>query len=270
MAVESTLPILKEASQVPGLLKEIYIDALKPGVSQVGKALETVLGLGNTILLPLYLLNERARLIVKKNLETYRETLKDFPEAEIVAVSPEVGVPIVEKLSYVSDDELSNLYITLLSKASTAPTAGLAHPSFVHIINSLCPDEAVLLKVIRARRVLPFVTTTLKKPDRTFHVVKDICTEVEDEIQFTFVDNFEAYLSNLTGHGIITIRRDVHVGDRAVYEKLEGSLRQQAEEREWYKTRPKDWTLDFLKGKIEITPFGHLFLEACLKKLQDT
>ena len=33
------LPILKEASQVPGLFKEIYGDLAKPGVSQVGKAL---------------------------------------------------------------------------------------------------------------------------------------------------------------------------------------------------------------------------------------
>ena len=141
MAVESALPILKEALQVPGLLKEIYGDALKPGVSQVGKALGTVLGLGNTILLPIYLLNERTKLIVEKNLEQYRESLKDVPEAEI--------------------------------------------------------------------------------------------------------------------------------GNPTIYEKLEAPLRQQADGTEWYKTKPDDWKLDFRKGKIEIAPFGDMFLEACLKKLQD-
>jgi hypothetical protein len=78
-------------------------------ITQVGKALGTVLGLGNTILLPIHLLNERARLILENNLEKYRLSLKDVPEVEILPVRPEVGVPILEKLAYVSDDELSDL-----------------------------------------------------------------------------------------------------------------------------------------------------------------
>jgi hypothetical protein len=119
---------------------------VKPDVSQVGKALGTVLGLGNTILLPIYLLNERTRLVVESNLEKYRLTLKNVHEAEIVPVRPEVGVSILEKLMYVTDDELSDFYINLLSKASTVQTAGLAHPGFIHIINCLSPDEAILLK----------------------------------------------------------------------------------------------------------------------------
>ena len=51
------------------LLKEIYGDLLKPGVSQVGKAIGTLIGLGNTILWPLLLLNESARIAIDKNLE---------------------------------------------------------------------------------------------------------------------------------------------------------------------------------------------------------
>ncbi len=163
MALEESLAVVKEALQVPGVLKEIYADILKPGFSQVGKALGTILGLGNTVLLPVYILNERARLVVENNLEKYRESLKDVPESEIVPVRPEVGVPILEKLMYVTDDELSNLYINLLSKASTAQTAGMAHPSFVHIINCLSPDEAILLKTIRKKASLPFVEMRLER-----------------------------------------------------------------------------------------------------------
>ena len=59
MTLETLLPMIKEALQLPGLLKEIYGDALKPGVSQVGKALGTILGLGTTVLLPVYWVNER-------------------------------------------------------------------------------------------------------------------------------------------------------------------------------------------------------------------
>jgi hypothetical protein len=270
MGFETLLPVLKEALQIPGLLKEIYTDAAKPGVSQVGKALGTVLGLGNTILLPIHLLNERSRLVIEKNLEKYRMSLQDVPEAEIVPVRPEVGVPIVEKLTYVSDDELSDLYINLLSKASTVQTAGLAHPSFVHIINCLSPDEAILLKAVRAKKRVPFVETRLQKarvttnlhiilqPD-TWTVIKDLCTGLEGEFKFSFGENVEAYISNLSGHGILDIRRDVHVADLSVYQKLEDDLRAEAEQLEWYKTKAEDVELAFGRGKIEITPFGELF-----------
>ena len=91
---DPTLPILREATQIPGLLKDIYGDLAKPGVEQVGKALGTVLGLGNTILWPLTMLNERARIALEKNLEKYRRQLDG--KDKIVEVSPEVGVPVLE------------------------------------------------------------------------------------------------------------------------------------------------------------------------------
>ena len=62
------LPILTEAAQIPGLLKEIYGDLAKPGVTQVGKALSTIIGLGNTLLWPIQILNERAKLTLADNL----------------------------------------------------------------------------------------------------------------------------------------------------------------------------------------------------------
>lgn len=269
MGAEIFLPVVREALQIPGLLKEIYTDLAKPGVTQVGKALGTVLGLGNTILMPLYLLNERVKAIVENNLEKFRASLEDVPEPEIVPVRPELGVPILEKLTYVSDDELSDLYVNLLSKASTVHTAGFAHPSFVYIINNLSPDEAVLLKLLRNQSSLPFVSTTLQNKSYPFdfRLIKDLCTTLEDKVQFSFGDNLEAYFSNLSGHGILDIRRDIHLADSARYEELETDYRAQAEATEWYKTIPEGRKLAFRRGKIEVTPFGRLFIDACVKKL---
>jgi hypothetical protein len=54
------------------ILTLVYDDLAKPGVQQVGKALSTVLGLGNTALLPLKLANEKAQLWYTKHMEEYR------------------------------------------------------------------------------------------------------------------------------------------------------------------------------------------------------
>jgi hypothetical protein len=44
------------------ILLEVYGDLLKPGVSQVGQAIGTLLGYGNTILMPLALKNQKSKI----------------------------------------------------------------------------------------------------------------------------------------------------------------------------------------------------------------
>lgn len=161
--MEGWLEVIKDIAKTPALIQEIYGDQLKPDVKQVGKALESVIGLGNTILWPLTLANECARIALERNMEKYRSQLQDVPEEKVIPVAPEIGVPIAEKISYVSDEQLSDLYINLIAKASTIDTARFAHPSFVNIINNFCPDEAILLKEIRHQEHIAFLSATLVK-----------------------------------------------------------------------------------------------------------
>lgn len=130
------------------LLLEIYKDLAQPGVKQVGNAVGTVLGLGNTLLLPLRLLNERASSAFSSNMEKYREKLKEVPLEEIQQVSPEIGIPILERMTYVSDEAISEMFVQLLANASQVQHADEAHPAFVHVIDNMSPDEARLIKVL--------------------------------------------------------------------------------------------------------------------------
>ena len=129
------------------LLKEIYADGFKPGVQQAGKALGGIIGLGNTAMYHIHLLNHRTSVILKSNFDKYSKQLENTNADEIIPVPPEIGVPIAEKLSYVSNEELSDMYINLLAKASTKSTVDQAHPGFVNFINWLCPDEAHRVKL---------------------------------------------------------------------------------------------------------------------------
>src|SRR6267143_429631 len=258
------VPILKEVAQVPGLLKEIYGDLAKPGVTQAGKALGTVLGLGNTILWPLMLLNERAKITLEKNLEQYREELNKVPPAQISEVPPELGVPIAEKLGYVTDEQLSDLYINLLAKASTTDFSHTAHPSFVNVINNLSPDEALLLQHVT--NDLPFVEARLKKKSANeWRTLAALITGLERTAKLSFPENCVAYFSNFEGLGLINIRHDLYIADPPQYEKLEKYYRPILE------CVPHDkemWEFMFERGKIEVTPYGELIISACLRKLK--
>ncbi|MDP3260737.1 MAG: DUF4393 domain-containing protein [Thermodesulfovibrionales bacterium] len=264
---ESWLQLVKELSKVPSLIPEIYGDLLKPGVKQVGKALESIIGIGNTILWPFTLANERARIALERNMEKYRAQIQDVPEEKIIHVAPEIGVPIAEKLTYVSDEQLSDLYINLLSKASTIDTAHFAHPSFVNIINNLSPDEAILLKELHNQPRIPFVKATLAKKGTThWSLIGDLLTGLETKVKLSFPDNVVAYMSNFEGLGLIDIHRESFMVGDGIYESLEKLYRPELDAMSFDKSTQE---IKFIKGRIEVTTFGALFLDACLTRLKD-
>ncbi len=207
-------------------------------------------------------------MALEQNLEKYRIQIEDTPEEKIVSISPEIGVPIMEKLSYVTDEELSNLYVNLLAKASTIDTSQFAHPSFVNVINNLCPDEAIYLQELYKRGALPFITAKLfKNGVNEWNLLGDLLTAIENECKMSFPHNAIAYLSNFEGLGLIQIRRDIYIISEGLYESLEAFYKPA------YKLYPfneETHTLGFERGKIEITPFGQLFMKACLVKLKQS
>ncbi len=257
------LPALAEAAKEQGLLKEIYGDLAKPGVAQVGKALSTVLGLGNTILWPAQLLNERSRISLDANLERYRQKLADIPPEQISPISPEVGVPIAEKLSYIQDIDLKELYINLLAKASVSETQSQTHPSFVNVINNLSPDEAILLRQFKVAHAQPFVTARLTNPT-TNHWLElvEMSLPIQPNIKLAYPQNLVAYISNFEGLGLVKIRRDQTVIPESLYIPIEADIH------EHYKNSPIVPEFPIFKcyrGRINVTPFGLLFLSACVE-----
>jgi hypothetical protein len=259
------LQVAQEALKVPGLIVEIYGDLARPGVRQVGKALDTVLGLGNTILWPITWANERSRIYLERNLERYRERLEQIPEEKVISVAPEIGVPIAEKLAYVRDERLSDLYVSLLSKASCSDTVSDAHPSFVNVINNLSPDEAQLLEYFTVSQDLLYVSAKWVDPkDGNYSFAGDLLVAPEHLAALTFAQNVPAYLSNLSGLGLVS----VHPGrtltkSEAKYELIETHWKSALPQ--VHPTEPER-KLEFEQGVVTSTEFGKQFIAACHKR----
>lgn len=257
---EGWLEVSKELIKLPGFLVEIYGDLAKPGVRQVGKALETVLGLGNTILLPIALANGISHIYIKRNLEGYRKRLESIPEDEVIPLAPEIGVPIIEKLAYVADPHLSELYLNLLAKASKRETVSEAHPSFVNIINNLCPDEAMLLDFFYGSTNIPFIMVKSTNPQTDIFIIYADFLFGQDVInKLNFPDNVPAYISNFNGLGLVQVDRNHSIIDDRLYDSLEKTYRPlypiDANE-EWFRK------LEFVHCVLTITDYGKLFLTA--------
>lgn len=249
------------------ILLEVHGDLLKPGVSQVGQAIGTLLGYGNTILMPLALKNEKSKITIQSNLNKYRQKLEDIPEENIQSVVPEIGVPILEKLMYVSDDTLVELYTELLAKASDKEQCGSTHPSFVNVIYNISPKESQILEKI-SEGLIAVVDVDVVS-DSGNHPCEQVSELVLSD--FFYDENITAYLSNLLGLGLIHINIKRSLTDISRYELLEQRII------ELYSRAPlvvgetkmtnhmAKGNLNFNRGTISITSFGELFLVACTK-----
>ena len=254
--------IVKELCSSPTLLKELYGDLAKPGVIKVGKAIESLLGLGNTILWPITLLNEKSSLALKTNLDRYREELGELEESEISGVAPEIGVPILERLAYVSNEDLVSMYSELLVKSSCINLSNYAHPSFVNILNNITPDEAVLLRYISNKKDVPFLIARLR--GRGFdNEIYPLLTDTREFNNIRYPENISSYYYNLESLGIVSILRDNISSNPEIYEEMESFYSEIFDGIEYDDSIE---TPSFGCGRIDVTSFGKLFLEACVHK----
>ena len=234
-----------------------------PGVAQVGKALAQVLGRGQTLLWPMALAGAESGQALRANFEAYRERLAGLDLGAVAAVPPELGVPIAEKLAYVTAPGLCELYLNLLAKASATETAFLAHPGFATMVACLSPDEAGLLPCFE--REIPYLEARLtSRVTGSWRTLNPILTGLEDGEDLVFPENIVAYLSNLEGLGLISIRPDLYIAsaDRR-YRELEIEYRPIFT---GIGHDPVTEQITFVKGKIVPTPFGRLFIRACLEE----
>lgn len=251
------------AIKAPDLLKQIYGDLARPGVAQVGKALETVLGLGNTVLIPLRLLNEAGRKAEERTFEAIAEKLRAVPLDEINAIPPEIGAPLLDHISSSSDPTLRDMYAELLAKSACEGSAQTAHPSFVGMIGSLSPDEAKLIKTLSARHNHPFIRLVLKQKDGVgSRQVEDLV--FNNFFQVSHQHNIALYMANLAGLGLIEIRRDAWFSDTSIYDNLFNLRKGKYNMSDEMVIEGESYNYTYDKGIMAVTELGKRFITACV------
>lgn len=221
METESGKEIVGLIKQTPQILPMIYSDIAQPGIRKVGQALETVLEFSTSILLPLKLLNEKFRLNFQRNLNNYKKKLESIPDEKICVVDPQIGTPIIENLTYTTNEEIADLFTTLLCKASSTDTINQAHPSYIQLIERLSVDEARIVKYLDGKIFIPSISIrAYLKDGKGFHTLNNHATMIQFEVDLIFPGNIDMYLDNLTSLGILYPAHDLKLANDDYYESL--------------------------------------------------
>jgi hypothetical protein len=217
MSKENILDLIKSGSK---LLPLIYKDLAQPGVKKAGQALATVIDVANTVLLPIKLANEKTQAIFRSHMEKYRKRMAEIPDDKVYEVLPEIGTPILDKLTYVTADDIGDLFVNLLASASSTDTIDVAHPSFINCINSMSSDEAKLIQFLSKADVIPYIQiNALQKGKKG---IVDVCklTSLGKDVNFAFPNNIELYLDNFVTLGLLSCFERKALVEHSMYDAV--------------------------------------------------
>lgn len=261
METEAGNEIVGIIKQTPQILTTIYSDVAQPSVKKVGQALETVFEFSTSMLLPIKLLNEKFKLNFERNLNNYKTKLEHIPDEKICDVNPQIGTPIVEKLTYTTNEEIADLFTSLLSKASNIDTVNQAHPSFIQLIERLSVDEARIIKFLDDVEYIPSISIKANlKEDKGFNFLKRNATLLQFQINLIFPQNINTYLDNLTSLGILDINHGFLKTDDNIYSPIADKYKV-TELDEQYKASGYE-SVDYDKSYFQITDYGKQFIKA--------
>ncbi|WP_289066942.1 DUF4393 domain-containing protein [Alistipes sp.] len=258
--------VLDLVKTAPNVIGQIYQDLAQPGVQAVGKALGTVFEFSTSFLLPVKLLNEKFKLNFTKRLNEYKEKLEKVPEEKRCEVHPQIGTPIVEKLSYTTTDEIADLFTTLLANASNVDKVNVAHPSFVNMIERLSTDEARIIKYLIDSIDVPYCSfrAISNNDGGGFLTIGDHLTLIPYYVSLDYPQNINAYLSNLVSIGVLIDKVGLYKIDKSNYDEICEKNDLNGLKQRLVPTVFKN--IEVSKSYYEITSFGRLFIDACIKK----
>lgn len=257
---KSVLPELTKGSMQ--LVNQFYQDLAQPTVKTIGKTLGTTFEFATIPALALGLATEKVKANFAKRLEEYKKKLDKIPEENRCVVEPEIGEPIIRNLMNTTNDQIADLFTTLLANASNIKTLDKAHPKFAQIVQNMTPDEALIIQYLKEHDEVCYMDFRGEfGKEKGFLTIMSYATLIPNEVKLSYPDNINAYISNLISLGILQDMSGTYKTNDATYKEIEKFYRADLE-KQWM---PHFFTkISTKKSYLDVTEFGELFIDACI------
>lgn len=198
--------------------------------------------------------------ILLTNLDRYLTAIGRMKTENITEISLNIGIPVVNKLVYTDDTEISGLYINLLINASDIKTKYLVIPAFINMAGRLSGDEARIVKYFSKKEYIPFISIRkLVERKIGYNEFVNRLTGIEFEIELNNPRDIGIYFENFSAIGLLYTSWSFKETDIDVYNRL--IARYKASNPEVAQIMEKDNTDDkLIKGYFNFTGLGKRFI----------
>lgn len=244
------------------LVSQFYQDLAQPTVQTIGKTLNTTFEFATIPALAMGFATEKVKANFAKRLEEYKKKLDKIPKEDRCIIEPEIGEPIIRNLMNTTNDQIADLFTTLLANASNVKTLDKAHPKFAQIVQTLTPDEALIIQYLKGKKEICYLDFRgYKENDRGYYDFMSYVTLIPNEVNLAYSKNINSYIANLISFGILIDMKGSYITNDTWYNKIEQYYRPILEKQLVPKVYNKITTE---KSYFQITDFGKLFIDACI------
>ncbi len=246
------------------MFSHIYKSGLKGAVDETGKALQTVGQAVNTVLLPVQCLVWGADKIKNWLNENIAKKLENVEPECITPPNLHIAGPAIEALKFTAqEEELREMFATLLANSINSKRSNNVHPAFVGFIKSMNSVDAHILRILAKKSGAALIdigilTTDIGAVHYSARNVSLLGIEANMEGPWSATPAIE----NLERMGLCTIIKSQSLYDKKVYE----SIQQNKDIKKHIEKHTKDdgVTLKITRGGVEITQFGRMFVSSCI------
>ena len=237
----------------------------KEAASNLGKTAVILTQTINNALLPLAAINysfDKAKVYFAEKFEQDLSKKADkIPEEDIIEPKASIAGPALQGLAFTHEEEnLKDMYLSLLATSMNNNEADDAHPAFVEIIKQLTSEEAILLKVIlQSRNPIAISEVRLQGAGKreykalTKHLINFMNSETGVAIENS---RYPSMIDNWIRLGLVEVDYGTTLQATGMYDW--NTLRPEVERlRIKYKTDKNN--IIFQNGIIESTSFGKQF-----------
>lgn len=260
----TNLPNVEVKVDLTDVTKEAYADGGKPFVKELGKTGQIVLGLiNNTLGLPAQFYNIWATDKVQAFKNKIENKMEKISSEKLIEPPMDIIAKSIDGLRYIPDKEdLKEMFANLMVNSCNSDYSEKTHPRFVEIIKQLSTTDAIIIKSLSCNSLLasyPIAKILLKKGTGQ----KELFTHYFDNSLNLEFETVSASISNLITLGLITVTYSEYIQNATAYEKLYNtSLYKDFQN---FEKSQQEYTLELQRGILNLSPFGRIFVEVCIK-----
>lgn len=216
--------------------------------------------------------NEKRRIDNEKYIQSFTEMVEKIPLEQIQEPRISILGPALEASKfYIEEEEIREMFASLLAASFDSSKNPQLHHSFVEIIKQMSPlDAQNLIKIATISRC-PVVKYSIKSEDGFTRPLKNLVfipTEVINKPIDNSIFDFDRHatsITNLERLGLIKVDFTSWLTDDNRYSLLENNPLADAY-REYFYAQNNNESLDIQKGIVDISPLGMDFYDICLSE----
>lgn len=248
------------------IAKDVYNDLGRPIAKPTGELLGLVPRAIKAALAPVEIWTLKrdynvaeARKLLEKKLENVSPDMIESPE-------PYIAIPAIQYISYCMDnEELRNMYASLLANSMNKEMKKGVHPSYLEIIKQLSPDEAKMLAVIAYN---PYIATIRLRAVNKNGSGKDIIQNYSDICEDAGCEyplNVSVYFDNLERLGLVRKSSPMSkLTNEKQYDRLKNHSYILQQKKEIEDRQDGYNTAYMIEGYMAVTDYGKQFCDVCV------